>query len=183
MESPPTKNDFDLFKIRRFALAIALILIIYSISGVKIDTPAKIQPLGIPLIIERPDLIGLGFVIASVYSIFRFVYYGMLIFPGKYNPIRAKKRLLHGELVDPTARPHDVQEFYAQVTNDILRYYPHTWKGYPYLECSSSGGTYSFKMPKLPWLIRWSAKLEDLDFLLPLIANLGALVIYCCHSI
>ena len=98
MESPLTKDDFDFLKIRRFGLTIALILVIYSIAGVRIDTPAKIQPLGIPLIIERPNLIGLGLVIASFYSIFRFIYYGMLIFSGNYNPIRAKKRLSQGEL-------------------------------------------------------------------------------------
>lgn len=178
MRSSSQKYDVSLSKIRRFALIIALILITYSIAGVKLDVPAKMQPLGIPLIIERPDLIAIGLVIASLYSIFKFVYYGMVIHSGQYNPMRAKKRLLSGKLVDPTAYVEDLEDFQNQVKSDILRYFPHGWKGHPDFECSQCERVFSFKVPKMSRLTRWSARLEDLDFLAPLFANLGALTLW-----
>jgi hypothetical protein len=111
----------DLLKIRRFCFSVALILITYSIAGVKLDVPAKVQPLGIPFLIERPDLLAIGLVIASMFSSLRFVYYGMLINP---SPMRARKRLLMGKLADPSAVPKDLADFVDKGKHDIHRYFP-----------------------------------------------------------
>ena len=43
----------DLQKLRRFALAIGLLLITYSVALVELDVGETVRPLGIPLKISR----------------------------------------------------------------------------------------------------------------------------------
>ena len=86
----------DLWKIRRLALAVAVILITIVLASVEIETPAKISPLGIPLLIKRPDLLTIGLVIVSVYSSLRYVYYGFLAKP---SPMRIRRQLKTGNLL------------------------------------------------------------------------------------
>ncbi len=170
----PQDQTADLLKIRRFCFSVALILITYSIAGVKLDVPAKVQPLGIPFLIERPDLLAIGLVIASVFSTLRFVYYGMLINP---SPMRARKRLLMGKLADPSAVPKDLDDFVAKGKRDIHRYFPFTWKSHIHDEYSSGAGGYELKID-VPWQVRLLSRFEDIDFLSPLIANIIALALW-----
>jgi hypothetical protein len=51
MESP------DLSKIRRLSLGSSLLLMTLLFSGVRIESPAHISPLGVPLIIAKPNLL------------------------------------------------------------------------------------------------------------------------------
>ena len=39
----------DLLKLRRFALAIAVVLVTLVLAGVKLESPARVAPLGIPM--------------------------------------------------------------------------------------------------------------------------------------
>ena len=164
----------DLLKIRRFCFSVALVLITYSVAGVKIDVPAKVEPLGIPFLIERPDLLALGLVIASVFSTLRFIYYGMLINP---SPMRARKRLLMGKLADQSAVPKNLNDFIDKGRRDIHRYFPLAWKSRINDEYSSGADGYKLKID-VPWQVRLLSRFEDLDFLSPLIANIIALVLW-----
>ena len=66
----------NLEKLRRFALAIALLLITYSLAAVELDAGETIRPLGIPLKINDPRSLGIGLVLASLYAAASFVMYG-----------------------------------------------------------------------------------------------------------
>lgn len=161
-------------RIRVFALTIALILITYSLAGIRLETPAKVQPLGIPFIVGRPEYIGIGLVLASLYSIFRFYYYGMLVQP---SPMRARLRLLLGSRVDTSTTPKNFDEFHKQVSAEIHRYFPRIGKEQVWFEISESGNTLSLKV-KVPTLVRLVARLEDFDFLAPIWVNVLALFIW-----
>lgn len=68
----------DLEKLRRFALAVGLILITYSIAAVELATGETIHPLGLPLKINRPEYLGIGLAIASFWGMARYFYYALL---------------------------------------------------------------------------------------------------------
>lgn len=66
----------DLEKLRRFALAIGLVLITYSLAAVELDVGETIHPLGIPLRINDPKSLGIGLMLVSLYAGVSFVMYG-----------------------------------------------------------------------------------------------------------
>jgi hypothetical protein len=83
----------EITKLRRFSLTIGLILLVYSIAGVQLDSPAKIAPLGIPLIIRHPELLGIGLVLASVYGTLAYFYYANIVV---MSPMKVRRLLQSG---------------------------------------------------------------------------------------
>ncbi len=164
----------SLQRIRAFALSIALILITYSLAGIRLETPARVQPLGIPFIVGRPEYVGIGLVLASLYSIFRFYYYGMLVQP---SPMKARFRLQHGSRVDTGAAPTNLDEFQKQVTAEIHRYFPRIGKERVRFEIAQLGNELCLNVT-VPALVRWVARLEDFDFLAPIWVNVVALLLW-----
>ena len=69
----------DVERLRRFGLIVALVLISYAAAGVELDLEAKFSLLGLPFIVRRPDLVLLGLMLASVYALVRFYYYGVML--------------------------------------------------------------------------------------------------------
>src|SRR5439155_15197901 len=67
------------------------ILLLYSIAGVRLDSPAHIQPLGIPLVIERANIFEWALLGVSVYAAFRYWYYAIL---AAVSPFRVRKLIL-----------------------------------------------------------------------------------------
>ena len=61
----------DIEKLRRFSLMVALALIFYTASGISLDAGAKASALGIPFIINNPDLLLVCFLLASIYGFIR----------------------------------------------------------------------------------------------------------------
>jgi len=86
--------DTELSKLRRFALAIGLVLFLYSIAGVRLASPATITPLGIPLVITNPGVFEWGLVVASIYGALRYWYYGYV---KNVSPSKARRLLFNGE--------------------------------------------------------------------------------------
>lgn len=164
----------NLGRLRLFSLSIALIIITYSISGISMESPAKVQPFGIPFVIERPDLLGIGLVLAALYSVARFYYYGMLVQP---SPIRARSRLLRGSRVDTSTTPTSLEELHEQVSAELHRYFPRVGKEHVWFEISESDNTLEFKI-KAPTIVRLVARFEDLDFLAPIWANILAVILW-----
>ena len=122
--------DIDLNKIRRFSLLIGLILLSYSWAGVELDTPARISPLGIPLKIKHPDLIGIGLLIASFYSTLRYWYYAVLT---GTTPKMARQRLQDGFLPDgsrgstepsKSVNYKDIDTYTFIVEKEVEKYFP-----------------------------------------------------------
>ena len=69
----------ELYKLRRFALGIGLVLLSYSLAGIGLEPGGKASLFGIPFVIGRPELLPLGLIIASFYGLFRFYYYGIML--------------------------------------------------------------------------------------------------------
>ena len=94
--------DTDLEKIRRFALAAALILISYVVAGIRVDPNAHISPLGIPFVVKRSGLLPIGIALACLFSMVRFVYYGHML---GTSPYRKRRNLIDGLLVNAEDGP------------------------------------------------------------------------------
>ena len=75
---------------RRFALAVGLVLLVYSLAGVELSKGDTITPLGIPLKIMRPDWLSMGLVFASIYATYRYVLHAMYM---RESPRRSRYEL------------------------------------------------------------------------------------------
>lgn len=165
-------HEQQLGSLRVFSLTIALLLITFALAGVRLESPAKIQPLGIPLEVTRPDLLTIALVLASVYSLVRFIYFALLAQP---SPVRARSRLLRGSRVNTTTRPASLDEFERQVAAEMERYFPRlpsspvkyeVWE----VEEPKEGYRFGLRM-SVPRIVQWAARFEDIDFLAPIWAN------------
>lgn len=168
METP------DIAKIRRFALAIALILITLVLAEVEIETPVRIAPLGFPLIIRNPDLLIMALVIASVYAVLRYAYYGMLAQP---SPMRARRILLSGKTLHTPSAGIDLMEFTEQAKKEVERYFPGIGSQRVNFQAFQGGAGCHVDI-KVPAIVRAVCWIENLDFLLPIIVNILAIAFW-----
>ena len=80
-------------KLRRFALAVGLILLTYSLAGISMKPDSEISVIGLTFKVSRPELLPVGLVIASLYSMIRFYYYGFML---KKSPYRLRRDAIEG---------------------------------------------------------------------------------------
>ena len=167
----------DIDRLRRFALFIALIIITYSIAGVKLDAPAKVSPLGIPFVVNRPDLLPFGLVLASLYSVVRYIYYGYVV---QLSPTQARQLLRRGIPVHTPTSGISEDDFAQRIADEVKQYFPRAGL----LEAKSStyqrfGGdsllNFRISVPKGLWILSF---LGDIDYALPVIANVVAGLVY-----
>jgi hypothetical protein len=149
-----------------------LILFTLVVAGVKLDVPLKIEPLGIPLVVQRPDLLSIGLVIAATYSTLRYVYYGMLIQP---SPMRARRELMLGARYVPGSGglEEELDKARADFQGKVDRWFPQIGKHKVTFEAilGTAALMENVKVPRLVRLLGW---IEDFDFLLPITANVMA---------
>jgi hypothetical protein len=81
----------DLEKLRRFALAVGLITLTYSVTGIYLSPGTDISLVGMKFGIARPGLLPIGIVLASVYATARLYYYGFML---KKSPYRIRREIL-----------------------------------------------------------------------------------------
>lgn len=74
-----TSTSPDLEKLRRFTLAVALVLITYSFAGVKPITTGPVRLLGIPFSIDAIEWLPVGLWLACLFSGIRFLYYSVAL--------------------------------------------------------------------------------------------------------
>jgi hypothetical protein len=94
----------DLNQLRRFALAMGLLLLTSIIAGVTLDGDLRVSPFGIPFRIARPDLVPLGLALAAVYGLARYYYYGIMLAVSPYRARRDVLDELHAEGARPNAK-------------------------------------------------------------------------------
>lgn len=169
-------QTIDVTKLRRFALLIALIMITYSIAGVELDTPAKIQPLGIPFVIQCPDFLPIGLVLASLYCVLRYIYFAYFV---TISPTRARQLLRKGSPVHAPTLGISLEDFTEQIANEVQRYFPRFGRLEAKYDTSQTGSQCSVKVeiPKSVWML---SILEDIDYALPIIANILAGIVWIC---
>lgn len=169
--------DPDLEKLRRFALASGLVLIVYSLAAVELDTGETIHPLGIPLKINRPDWLGIGLVLASVWGMGRFYYYGAL---KNSSPARLRRDALErwykgerdfGSENDAMRTSEEVAGVFPKIPRTRL---PIEVERVP---LGGEGGGYKFraKRGKIPFRLRIVTRFEDIDYFAPIWLNVVAL--------
>lgn len=90
-------------RLRRFALTIGLVLLTYSLADISMKPDSEVSVMGIPFKVGRPELLPVGLVIASLYSMIRFYYYGFML---KKSPYRLRRDAIEGLFnLGPSFRP------------------------------------------------------------------------------
>ncbi|MCK9392168.1 MAG: hypothetical protein M0Q01_11460 [Syntrophales bacterium] len=191
----------DLEKIRRFALGTGLILIAYVAAGVDLEAGAKVSMLGIPFIIQRPELLPAGLILASVYGLFRFYYYGFML---GTSPHRHRKNVLHKlhaevpgsqgtykgsiflgpEVYSTTPSTSERPDAETQV-HGIINTFPKIGsviptgkvKGYHITDEDGDDHISYEAQVTIPSACRIAALLQDLDYAAPIWLNAAALVL------
>ncbi len=165
----------DLLKLRTFSLVIAIILVTLVLAGVELETPMKISPLGLPLIIRRPDLISVALVIASIYVTLRYIYFGMLVQP---SPMRARRELIAGRPVHTAKIGLEIESFAAQIEKEVGRYFPRVGRTPVTYEVTQDGKGVQLRNVKVPRIVHVVCWIENFDFLLPVVANIVAITFW-----
>jgi hypothetical protein len=165
----------DITRIRRFALIVAVLLITLVVAEVELEIPVRMSPLGIPIVIRRPDLLTIALVIGALYSTLRYIYYGMLLQP---SPMRARRELMAGRPVHTPAFGTGIENYAIDIGKEIDRYFPKIGKTRVTFETSWSAMGGKIEKVNVPPVIRALCWIEDLDFLLPILANVGAVALW-----
>ena len=168
----------DLLKLRTFSLVIAIILATLVLAGVELETPVKISPLGLTLIIQRPDLLTVALVVASIYATLRYIYFGMLV---QSSPMRVRRELLAGRSVHTQKIGLEIESFVAQIDKEIDRYFPHIGKAFVTFDATKDATGVHLSNLKVPRIVRLMCWIENIDFMLPVLANVVAVALWVFH--
>ena len=191
----------NLEKLRRFTFGTGLILLAYFAAGVDLEPGAKISILGIPSIIRRPELLSTSLIVASVYALFRFYYYGFMLGHSPHSCRRNVLHKLHAEV--PGSRGNyngsvffgpKVYSITPSLSNradaetqlkEIINTFPKvggvsvTGKVEPYHFYDEEGDehiAYNAHVT-IPATCRVASFLQDLDYMAPILLNVGALTL------
>jgi hypothetical protein len=177
-------SENEIQKLRRFSLLIGVILTVYSLAGVELVSPAVISPLGVPLKIRYPWLLGFGLLIGSVYGLVRYWYYAVLL---GTSPRKARQRLKQNRLpngskvsteqsISPTYMDADTCK--DVVSNEVEKYFPVLPnEEKTRVEVFQDGRFYRFEI-KTKGSVNLLGAIYDIDYFAPVWLNLIALLIY-----
>jgi hypothetical protein len=167
----------ELEKLRRFCLAIGLILLTVVLAEVKIDESKAVPFAGLPLRILRPELVPVGLLVASGYSALRFWYYGFTL---RRSPRKKRRQILdhfktddEGEYV--LAKYHTPGEI-TELEKQIEEVFPHFPRTRPVLEQFAVGGSTTAKL-RIPVRVVVAGWFEDIDYSSPVWLNLFAVAL------
>ena len=146
----------NLQNLRRFSLVIGLSLITFSLAGIEIQADEVLRPLGFPLKISEPALVRTVLVIASVYAIIRFSFYGIFI---AGTPRRRRK-----ELWGRMGRPNPDVDAIAEIRS----LYPIVFGKTPNFDSRQGGND-------IPLVCKIGAFLQSVDYTAPVWVNVIAL--------
>jgi hypothetical protein len=164
-------TDQEIGKLRRFALAVGLVLFTVAIAGVELESPATIHPLGIPLHVKRPNVLGIGLCLASIYATTRYWFYGFVV---AASPIQIRRRIRLGKPLG--FRIESPSEFERTVKRLVSRYYPPLrGRGAEFIPGTNDEPIQALR---LPLRSRVLGQLENLDYLAPVLVNGIALATY-----
>lgn len=189
-------SEEQLSRSRRFALTVGLLLITYVLAGITMEPGSKIEPLGIPFVIARTELLPIGLAFASFYSGLRFWYYGILLAESPAARRRSLIKRLAEASSDPSAEkivsPEDEQVI--ELMKQAPRAFPRipgaaitlktqevdvpgwrTSRGDKSEESVRTRAVVGFDVPRS---IHVAAFLEMVDYTAPIWVNAGAVVIY-----
>ena len=172
------QNRPDLQKLRRFSLAIGLILLTYSMAAVEIPSDEVIRPLGLPVKIGNPNLLGIALVLASVYGMLRFYYYGVVLHltPRKRRlALLRKGMLVHSDRLHFESPAFDSENDAAEFLDRLSEVFPTSMYAH-HSEIEERDGHYVVRFG-LPRSSRATTLVHDLDYTAPVWINVIALVV------
>ncbi len=160
----------DLSKLRRFALAIGVILFFYAIAGVRVVDYVSITPFGISLEIDQPRVLEWALAMVSIYATLRYWYYGFIAVA---SPSEVRGHLRKGKLppIGSTSHARDL----------VRRYLPGLDEGkaeYVIKEHTQQGWIVHVSVDKLPYKTRILAGLDFLDYTAPIWVNGMAIMMF-----
>ncbi len=163
----------DVPKLRRFALGVGLILIVYTLAWVQLAKLINISPFGISFEIARPSVIEWGLVIVSIYAALRYWYYSFI---KNTSPFRARTLLLKHEY------PYETFSEPSQAREIISRFFPRlaqeAFKIDPIGDKGSGTCVVNVDSAKIPWRVRFWTGLENLDYSAPIWVNGMAIMMF-----
>jgi hypothetical protein len=159
--------EYELPRLRRFALTIGSILFLFSLAGVKFPPEPQVSILGLQLTIVRRDFVDWGLVLASVYATLHYLYVACL----KLIPPWIEREQLHSQFgVDLQGEHPD---------SFVRRHYPGappgTWRKPANPAREPWDRAVLDKNSVTRGMLAWS-KVDDLDYLLPVIVNAASLL-------
>jgi len=167
-------NDhIDINKLRKFSLFIGLIFLMYSITGIQVDINDKINLFGFSILLTRPDLIDVSFMLVSIYSLLRYYIFGVII---GLHPRAARKHLMEGTLANGNNYAENIEAFRVLARQDIEKYFPIFEPPHNVVWSVESVNNHFRINVKLNKLARIFGLVHDLDFALPIIVNLIAII-------
>ena len=163
----------DINKFRKFSLLVGLLLFIYSISGFQIDVTEKVRVFGFAILIKRQDLIGIALMIVSIYCLLRYYIFGIVI---GLHPRAARKHLLEGTLANGSNYAENIEKFRVLARQDIEKYFPVLDPPNNVKWTVESTDNYFKINIELSKLAKIFGIIHDIDFILPIIINLIAII-------
>ena len=199
-------DEPNIGKLRRFALIVGLITLTYSVAGISLRPEAGVSLAGLTFKISRPGLLPVGIVLASLYAMVRFYYYGFMLYKSPYSVRRGILDGLYcfeGPYIGRRKIPmyFGPTEFETKLSDEnsskIQQYietfpdaFPKFAKAKPSLElreelAQSFRGEevtlYSGKVV-IPITCRLAAIVQDIDYSLPVWLNLVSLCVFFGHT-
>lgn len=191
----------DLEKLRRFSLTIALIVLTYAVAGISLEAESKLSVSGLSFKVTRPELLPIGLVLASLYGLVRFYYYGFMLHK---SPFRIRREIIDGlDAWEPQFVPgKDVDVYFGPTEFETSPWYQDRGRVEEYVanfptafpkfararvtaEIISSQShtedgepitTYAAKIV-IPRGCRISALFQDIDYATPVWLNISSLVV------
>ena len=77
--------------LRRFALVMGMVLLGAALAGISLDPESEIDLFGVSFLLARPQLFPYVLLLASIYGLLRFYYYGVLV---TKSPYAARRELM-----------------------------------------------------------------------------------------
>ncbi|TAJ10408.1 MAG: hypothetical protein EPO61_02930 [Nitrospirae bacterium] len=163
--------DQDLSRLRRFALTVGVILIVYIASGIELPNKPTVIVFGTPLDVTKPKFFELGLLLISLYATLRYWYHSWIQNP---SPSRIRRRLRRGEF-GLVRFVKDENE----LTNMIRRYLPGMEQKFTIRTSTRAEASGLFQVCKvegkellqIPWKTRLWSVIDNLDYTAPLWIN------------
>lgn len=84
-------HEPNIEKLRRFGLAVALVILTYSVAGISLDPNSVVSIVGLAFKVSKPEWLPVGLIFASLYAMASFYYYGFML---KKSPFRVRRDII-----------------------------------------------------------------------------------------
>jgi len=175
MEPTNPDDDANVARLRRFALIVSLILLVYSLAGGRLLKTGRISfTLGFAIDFSRPYILEWGLVLLSIYAMCRYAYFALI---KTLTPWDAREQLQVGQFGPIWTPPYNAGPAIQVIAS---RYVPGMENNtsvvrrlnaeYGYVGVSGAG--------QYPLRVRLWIWLDNLDYTAPIWLNAIAVLVY-----